>query len=160
MSAGALQGCAFLLGPVPTQTVLRSGLDLDDEFDVKFLGAGACPYRMTTMFKYSAQNCKRIADEFVKLLRKNREIGVPSKTYLLSKGGTCAEPAKRHWRCVVERVVMTTYCGPSPNPFSTACVNPDTPILDRFLLKVEIYDPGGEIRADLERFSIRPPEKP
>ena len=164
MSALALQACAFLL-PVPTQIILRSGLDLDDEFDKVFLMGGGCPpdtlHAMLRKkhFEMLRTGCTLAANEFVKVIRKHREIGVPAKTYLLSKGGACTEPAKRHWRCVVERVVTTTYCGPGTSPFSTACVDPGRPQVDRFLLKVEIHDPGEEIRADFERLSVRLPEK-
>jgi hypothetical protein len=166
MSALTLQACAFLFGPIPTQTVLRSGLNLDDEFDRVFLSGGGCPpdtlqemLRKRHGFEKARTGCTLAANEFVKVLRKHREIGVPPKTYLLSKGGTCTEPAKRHWRCVVERVVTTTYCGPNPNLFSTACVDPGRPSVDRFFLKVELRDPDGDIRADFERFSMRPLEK-
>src|SRR5262245_49215614 len=98
--------------------------------------------------------CDRAADEFVKVVRKHRESGVAPNTYLLSKGGTCAETAKRHWRCVVERVVTTTYCRNAPDPifytFSEDCVEPSSSV-SRYVLKVEVRGPGGEIRADFER---------
>jgi hypothetical protein len=155
MSALALQAC---------QTILRSGLDLDDEFDRVFLMGGGCPpdtlqkmLREKHHLEMSRALCNRAAGEFVKMVRKNREIGVPPKDYLHSKGGTCTEPAKRHWRCVVERVVTTTYCGSSTGPFATTCAEPVRPSVDRYVLTVEIHDPGAEIRgANFERFA---PEK-
>jgi hypothetical protein len=161
MSAVTLQGCFFL--PIPYQRVLTSGLDTEDEFDMKFRAAGVvCPYHMTASSWYPVRNCRLIAVEFVKLLRKNRENGVPPKAYLISKGGACTETARRHWHCLAERVVTTTRCGPSDpffDLFSTDCVEPGSSHVDRFLLKVEISDPTGEISADLERHSVGPAEK-
>jgi hypothetical protein len=159
MSAVALQGCAFLLGPVPFQRILRSGLDLDDEFDRRFLTGGGCPHdtlvKMYPKLKFSRAGCVLAANELLKVIRKQREAGLPPKTYLLSKGATCTEPAKRHLRCVVERVVTTTYCGPDSNPFfPTDCVDPGRPQIDRRLLRVEIRDPGGDMHADFERYSM------
>jgi hypothetical protein len=157
MSALALQACALLL-PVPHQKILRSGLNLEDEFDRVFLMGGGCPpdsLQKTLKVKMTRVLCDRAADEFVKVVRKHREMGVPPKTYLLSKGGTCTETAKRQWYCVVERVVTTTYCGPSSDLFydlfSSDCVKPGSSV-SRYVLKVETRDPGGDIRADFECF--------
>lgn len=96
--------------------------------------------------------CQRAAEEFVKVVARNREMGVPPKAYLLSKGGTCSEPAKRQWRCVVERVVTETICA-APRSFNWGeCVQP-RPHVVRYVLTVEGHTASSEIRADFEKVS-------
>jgi len=50
----------------------------------------------------------------------------------------------------------------TPDPifysFSADCVEPSSTV-SRYVLKVDIRDPGRDIRADFERFSVEPTEK-
>jgi hypothetical protein len=146
MSAVVLQGCG--------ETILTSGLDLDDEFDRLFRRGGGCP--STSLLKMhpsmDRKYCQRAAEEFVKAVAKNRTMGVPPKAYLLSKGGTCSEPAKGHWRCAVERVVTETICA-TPRIFAWGeCVHPRLHV-ERYILAIEGHAVSGEIRADFEKVS-------
>jgi hypothetical protein len=96
--------------------------------------------------------CRRAAEEFVKAVAKNRTMGVPPKAYLLSKGGTCSEPAKGHWRCAVERVVTETICA-TPRIFAWGeRVHPRLHVA-RYILAIEGHAVSGEIRADFEKVS-------
>jgi hypothetical protein len=146
VSALTLQGCG--------EIILTSGLDLDDEFDRAFRRGGGCP--STSLLKqYSFMDrkyCHRAANELVKTVTKNREMGVSPKAYLLSKGGACSEPAKGHWRCAVERVVTETICA-TPRIFAWGeCVHPRRHV-ERYILTVEGSSASGAIRAEFEKVS-------
>jgi hypothetical protein len=143
-----LQACGLLFHIGPEFRL--SGLDFADEFDKVFSMAGACA---TESWKQRSKelglkppDCRPIADRFLKEIRKNQEAGVRAKDYLRSKGGDCVEAAKSHWRCTVERVVTTTAY--------MSGVQQGPPHGDRYVLKVEIREPSGDIRTDFERYHI------
>jgi hypothetical protein len=143
-----LQACGLLFHIGPGFKV--SGLDFADEFDKVFLSMSACA---TESWKQRSRelglkppDCRLTANRFLEVIRKNHEAGTQAKDYIRSKGGTCVEAIKRHWRCTVERVVATTAY--------MSGVQQGPPLGDRRVLKVEIREPGGDIRAEVERYHI------